>query len=65
MRNGCITLVGVKHVTIELNRHGGRCVMLITDPTMTAYLIAQDGAESLMAGRGQSWLTQIKGQRNV
>ncbi len=52
-------------MTIELDRDGGRCVMLITDPTITAYLIAQDGAEGLMAGRGQSWLTQIKGQWNV
>ena len=43
----------VKHVTIELDRDGGRCVMLITNPTITAYLIAQDGAVGLMAGRGQ------------
>ena len=53
MRNGCVPLAGVKHVTIELDRDGGRCVMLVTDPTITAHLIAQEGAVGLMAGRGQ------------
>ena len=53
MRNGCIPLAGVKHVTFGLDRDGGRCLMLFTDPTMSAHLIAQDGAVGLMAGRGQ------------
>ena len=53
MRNGCIPLAGVKHVTFGLDRDGGRCLMLFTDPTLSAHLIAQDGAVSLMAGRGQ------------
>ena len=48
-----IPLAGVKHVTIELDRDGGRCLMLFIDPTISAHLIAQDGAVSLMAGRGQ------------
>jgi len=54
MRNGCIPLAGVKHVTFELDRDGGRCLMLFTDPTMSAHLIAQDGAVGLMASRSQS-----------
>ncbi len=53
MRNGCIPLAGVKHVTIELDRGGGSCLMQFTDPTISAHLIAQDGAVGLMAGRGQ------------
>jgi len=52
-------------MTIELDRDGSRCLMLFTDPTMSAHLIAQDGAVGLMASRGQSWITQLKGQRNV
>ena len=52
-----IPLAGVKHVTIELDRDGGRCLMLFADPTISAYLIAQDGAVGLMAGRSQQWLT--------
>ncbi len=53
MRNGCIPLAGVKHVTFGLDRDGGRRLMLFTHPTITAYQIAQDGAVGLMAGRGQ------------
>ena len=48
-----IPLEGVKHVTIELDRDGGRCLMLFSDPTISAHLIAQDGAVRLMAGRVQ------------
>ena len=53
MRNEGITLPGVKHVTIGLDRDGSRCLMLFIDPTISAHLIAQDGAVGLMAGRGQ------------
>ena len=53
-------MAGVKHMTIELDRDGSRCLMLFTDPTMSAHLIAQDGAVGLTASRGQWWLTQKK-----
>ena len=60
MRNGCITLAGVKHVTIELDRDGGRYLMLSTDPTIGVHLIAQDDAVCLIVGLGQWSRTQKK-----
>ena len=46
-------MAGAKHVTIELDRDGGRYLMLSADPTIGVHLIAQNGAVGLMAGRGQ------------
>ena len=55
-----IPLEGVKHVTTALDRDGGRCLMLSTNPSIGVHLIAQDGMVGLMAGRGQWWLTLNK-----
>jgi len=45
---------GVRHITVELDRDGNRCLMLFTDIAISAHLIGQDGPVSLTACRTQS-----------